>query len=88
MIQTTLKINGMACGMCESHVNDAIRNAFSVQKVTSSHSKGETVILSEQPLDEALLRSTITATGYELQSIHSAPYEKKRTSLFGLFRKG
>lgn len=88
MIQTTLKINGMACGMCESHVNDAIRNAFSVKKVTSSHSKGETVILSEQPLDEALLRSTITATGYELQSIHSAPYEKKRTSLFGLFRKG
>ena len=88
MIQTTLQIDGMMCGMCESHVNDAIRNAFSVKKVTSSHSKGETVILSEQPLDEALLRSTITATGYELQSIHSAPYEKKRTSLFGLFRKG
>ena len=64
MIQTTLKINGMACGMCESHVNDAIRNAFSVKKVTSSHSQGETVILSEQPLDEALLRSTITATGF------------------------
>ena len=86
MIQTTLKINGMACGMCESHVNDAIRNAFSVKKVTSSHSKGETVILSEQPLDEALLRSTITATGYELQSVPSAPYEKK--SLFGsLFSK-
>ena len=88
MIQTTLQIDGMMCGMCESHVNDAIRNAFSVQKVTSSHSKGETVILSEQPLDEALLRSTITATGYELQSIHSAPYEKKKTSLFGLFSKG
>ena len=88
MIQTTLQIDGMMCGMCESHVNDAIRNAFSVQKVTSSHSKGETVILSEQPLDEALLRSTITATGYELQSIHSAPYEKKKTNLFGLFRKG
>ena len=87
MIQTTLKINGMACGMCESHVNDAIRNAFSVKKVTSSHSKGETVILSEQPLDEALLRSTITATGYELLSIHSAPYEKKRLSLFGLHRQ-
>ena len=31
MIQTTLKINGMACGMCESHVNDAIRNAFAVE---------------------------------------------------------
>ena len=86
MVELTIPVEGMRCGMCESHVNDAIRNAFSVQKVTSSHSKGETVILSEQPLDEALLRSTITATGYELQSVQSAPYEKK--SLFGsLFSK-
>ena len=88
MIETVLKVNGMMCGMCESHVNEVVRKTAEVKKVTSSHTKGETVILSEQPLDEALLRSTITATGYELQSIHSAPYEKKRTSLFGLFRKG
>ncbi|EKC59112.1 Copper chaperone, partial [human gut metagenome] len=39
MVKTTLKIDGMMCGMCESHVNDAIRNAFPVKKVTSSHSK-------------------------------------------------
>ena len=25
MVQITLKIDGMACGMCESHVNDAVR---------------------------------------------------------------
>ena len=38
MIKTTLKIDGMMCGMCESHVNDAIRKAFpAVKKVTSSH---------------------------------------------------
>ena len=24
MVKTTLKIDGMMCGMCESHVNDAI----------------------------------------------------------------
>ena len=52
MIQTTLKIDGMMCGMCESHINDAIRKAFSVKKVTSSHSKGQTVILTEQDIDE------------------------------------
>ena len=41
MIKTTLKIDGMMCGMCESHVNDAIRKAFpAVKKVTSSHGKG------------------------------------------------
>lgn len=28
MVQTTLKIDGMMCGMCESHINDAIRKDF------------------------------------------------------------
>ena len=86
MTKTVLSIEGMACGMCEAHVNDAIRANFSVKKVSSSHKKRQTEVISEQPLDESLLRSTITATGYELQSVQSAPYEKK--SLFGsLFSK-
>ena len=37
MIKTTVKVDGMMCGMCESHVNDAVRKAFQVKKVTSSH---------------------------------------------------
>ena len=40
MYETKVKIDGMMCGMCESHINDAIRNAFSVKKVSASHSKG------------------------------------------------
>jgi copper chaperone CopZ len=81
MNKITVKIDGMMCGMCESHVNDAIRKAFSVKKVTSSHSKGETVIISETPITEAQLRAAIDPTGYEVQSVTSEPYEKKR--LFG-----
>ena len=50
MVQITLKIQGMMCGMCESHINDAIRQAFPVKKVTSSHTKGETVILADQAI--------------------------------------
>ena len=46
MIQTTVRISGMACSMCEAHINDTIRRTFSVEKVSSSHTKGETVILS------------------------------------------
>ena len=64
MIQTTVKVSGMACSMCEAHINDAIRAAFSVEKVSSSHSKGETVILSKEPLGENALRAAINATGY------------------------
>ena len=48
MIQTTVKVSGMACSMCEAHVNDTIRRAFPVEKVSSSHVKGETVILSKE----------------------------------------
>ena len=27
MVKITLEVEGMACGMCEAHVNDAIRKA-------------------------------------------------------------
>ena len=39
MYKITLDVDGMACGMCEAHVNDAVRKAFQVKKVTSSHMK-------------------------------------------------
>ena len=82
-IQTTVKVSGMACSMCEAHINDAIRGAFPVEKVTSSHSKGETVILSEEPLDENALRTAIDATGYTAGEIHAETYEKKGLFHFG-----
>ncbi len=81
MNKITLKIDGMMCGMCEAHVNDAVRKAFPVKKVSSSHTKGETEILTEQPIDEAKLRAAIDATGYKVLSVQSEPYEKK--GLFG-----
>ena len=40
MYKTTIKIDGMACGMCEAHVNEAIRKVCAAKKVTSSHKKG------------------------------------------------
>lgn len=85
MIKTTAHIEGMQCGMCESHINEAIRNALPVKKVTSSHIKKETVILSEKEINEADLRDVIDKTGYTFLSAESEPYEKK--GLFGIFKK-
>ena len=85
MIQTTVEVGGMACSMCEAHVNDTIRGTFSVEKVSSSHSKGETVILSKEPLDENLLRAAIDATGYTTGDIKTETYEKK--GLFSFLKK-
>lgn len=39
MWKYTVEVDGMMCGMCESHVNDAVRKAFPVKKVNSSHGK-------------------------------------------------
>ena len=35
MVQTTLKVDGMMCSMCESHVNEVVRKTAQVEKVTS-----------------------------------------------------
>ena len=77
MIRTILQIDGRMCGHCEALVNDTIRQAFPVKKVESSHTKKETVILSEEPLDEEKLRAVIAQTGYTLGEIRTEPYEKK-----------
>lgn len=83
MIKTTLKIDGMMCSMCESHLNDTVRRNFKVIKVGSSRSKGETEIISEAPLDENALREAIDKTGYRVLEYKTESYEKKRFSLFG-----
>ena len=85
MVKITLKVDGMMCGMCESHVNDAVRGAFAVKKVTSSHSRGETVIVAEDKLDEEKLRAVIGKTGYEVRAVKCEPYVKK--GLLAVFRK-
>ena len=81
MIKITVDIEGMACGMCEAHINEALRNAFSIKKVTSSHKKRKSVIIAEQDIPEQELKRVIEKTGYEVVSVSSEPYEKK-----GLFR--
>ena len=77
MTKTTLKIDGMMCGMCESHINDVVRKTAHVSKVSSSHTRGETVIVSEQPVDVEALKAAIAETGYTVTGVQTRPYEKK-----------
>lgn len=83
MVQYIVAVDGMSCSMCEAHINEAVRRALPVKKVTSSHSKGQTVVLSETELDEDALWKAISDTGYQVLSIQSHPYQKK-----GLFSIG
>ena len=82
MIKTTMKIDGMMCGMCEAHVCDAIRKAVpEAKKVTASKSKKEASFLTDKAVDNDYLKAAINATGYTCLGIASVPYEKK--GLFG-----
>lgn len=82
MVRIVVGVDGMACGMCEAHVNDAVRKAFPVKKVASSHSKGQTEIIAEEPLDGERLRAVISACGYTVKAVSTEPYEKKGFSFF------
>ena len=43
MEKITVEVSGMMCGMCEAHINDAVRKAFpDVEKVNSSRAKNQT----------------------------------------------
>lgn len=81
MYETTAKIDGMMCGHCEAHVNEAVRAHFDVKKVTSSHTKNTTTIVSETPITQSQLEDALSGTGYDVVSVDSKQYEKK--GLFG-----
>ena len=84
MVKIMVGIEGMACGMCEAHINEAVRNAFQVKKVSSSHTKKQTVIIAEKEIPEQELKNVIAKAGYDAVSVSSGPYEKK--GLFSAFR--
>jgi len=77
MIKTTVKVDGMMCNMCEAHVNEAIRNNFSVKSVKADHNKGVCEIVSEEALDEEKLKSVIADTGYDFGGVTAEPQKKK-----------
>lgn len=86
MIETTIEVTGMSCGMCESHVNDAIRARFPVRRVASSRAKGRTVILSDAPLSETALRAAILSAGYGAGAV-SVRVKPRRSLLDRLLRR-
>ena len=81
MKRIVVRVDGMMCGMCESHINDAIRRAFKVKKVISSHSKGRTEIVTPEDIDDAELKRVINDTGYDFVSAEHGEYVKR--GLFG-----
>ncbi|MEY8468187.1 heavy-metal-associated domain-containing protein [Faecalibaculum rodentium] len=80
MRKITVKIEGMICPMCESHICDAIRKSFLVRKVTASRKAGEAVILADEPVSHEALKRAVDSTGYRVLQVREEPWQKR--SLF------
>lgn len=64
--QIVIKIDGMKCGECESHVNDIIRRNFKIKKVSSSHRTGEVKILTIEELNVRDIENKLMSYGYKI----------------------
>ena len=75
-----LGIDGMGCGMCEMHVEEAIRKAIKIKKVKVSHFKNNVVVFTESNLGEEDFLRALDNTGYRITSFSREAAIKK---LFG-----
>ncbi len=82
MFKIVVNVEGMMCGMCEKHVNEAIEKNFNVKSVVSSHADNKTEITAESALDEAKVKAVIEEEGYTVHSVNTEEVKKK---LFGIF---
>ena len=78
MKEIVIEVEGMRCGMCESHVCDAIRRASGkVKKVTASHVKNLADVIAEDDVNAEEITAAIAAQGYGVGAVTEKPYEKK-----------
>ncbi|MEE0954306.1 MAG: heavy metal-associated domain-containing protein [Eubacterium sp.] len=87
MVRVTAEVEGMMCGMCESHIQDAIRKGIpEASKIKANRGKGTASFLLEENKDrnelEVMLHAAIDPTGYTLKSVKEEPYDKKRLGFF------
>jgi copper chaperone CopZ len=73
-----LKIDGMMCSMCETHVNEIVRKGFKVYKTKSNHSKNEVVFTTDEILSEEKIKNVFEPTGYKVLSISIEENVKKK----------
>lgn len=72
-----LGIDGMACGMCEMHVEDKLRKAIKLKKVNASHIKNNVVVITELELSEENFKKILDPTGYRITSYEKSVAVKK-----------
>lgn len=75
MFKIVVKVEGLKCPNCEKHANEAVKEAFAVKKVASSHADNEIVIVSKENLDDEKLIAVIAEAGYQVTDIAREEYK-------------
>ena len=63
-----LGIDGMGCGMCEMHVEEAVRKTLKIKKANASHIKNNLVVFSEEVFTLDDFKNALDQTGYRITS--------------------
>lgn len=85
MNKIILKVEGMSCGMCEAHINDAVRKIKGVKKVNADRTKGEVIVITQDDNNVKDIKDMIAQQGYRVISEYNEPYEEK--GFFDFLRK-
>lgn len=86
MKEVDLKIEGMHCDMCESHICDCIRKGVpQAKKVKANHIKGTASFVVDDDIDYSKAIESIKKDGYKVLSYDANPYVKK--GLFSFLHK-
>ena len=48
MKKYTFAVNGMQCAMCESHINDMVRNLAKIKSVKSDRHQKRTIVTADE----------------------------------------
>ncbi len=68
-MEETLKVKGMMCAHCESHVKEALEKIDGVTEAKADHEACEVVVKMSTPVAEDVLAATVKEAGYEFEGI-------------------
>lgn len=69
-MKVTIGVNGMMCGMCETHVGETLRKAFpAAKKVKASRRKKQVTMEIDSLPSEQDIQRALEPTGYEFTGV-------------------
>ena len=81
-----ITVEGMMCGMCESHVAEALRKVPGVEKASASRSKKEARVVCGPEVTDGALLAAVNATGYQASAVREEA-DRPKKGLFGSWKR-